>query len=116
MGRLDYDYQHEPILYGWKGSHNFRGAGEFTKSVWEMGRDKDKLHPTMKPVALVSNAIMNSSDRDSVVLDLFGGSGSTLIACEKLNRKCRMMEIDPLYVQTIIDRYKNFTGKDAIKL
>ena len=116
MGRLDYDYQHEPILYGWKGSHKFIGAGEFTKSVWEIGRDKGKLHPTMKPVALVSNALMNSSNRDSIVLDLFGGSGSTLIACEKLNRKCRMMEIDPIYCQVIIDRWEKYTNGKARKI
>ena len=115
MGRLDYDYMHEPILYGWKGSHEFIGAGEFTKSVWEVGRDKGKLHPTMKPVALVSNAIMNSSDRDNLIIDLFGGSGSTLIACEKLNRKCRMMEIDPIYCQVIIDRWEQYAEKKAEK-
>ena len=59
---------------------------------------------------------MNSSDRDGIILDGFGGSGSTLIACEKLNRKCRMMEIDPIYCQVIIDRYEKFTGKKAIKM
>ena len=76
----------------------------------------ERKHPTQKPVALAERAINNSCARENITIDLFGGSGSTLIACEKLNRKCRMMEIDPVYVQTIIDRYKNFTGKDAIKL
>jgi len=116
MGRLDYDYQHEPILYGWKGSHKFIGEGEHTKSVWEVGRDKGKLHPTMKPVALVINAILNSSVRDSICLDLFLGSGSTLIACEKTNRICYGMEIDPHYCDVIIARYEKFTGKTASKL
>jgi DNA modification methylase len=116
MGRLDYDYQHEPILYGWKGSHKFLGAGKFKKSVWEIGRDSGKLHPTMKPVELVENAIYNSSERGAKVLDLFGGSGSTLIACEQTSRRCRMMEIDPIYCQVIIDRWEGISGKTAQRI
>jgi len=111
MGRLDYDYQHEPILYGWKGSHKFKGAGEQTKSIWSFDRDTGKLHPTMKPVHLIINAILNSTQsRNNIVIDYFGGSGSTLIACETTNRKCRMMEIDPVYVQVIIDRWETYTN------
>ena len=76
----------------------------------------EDLHPTMKPIELISNKIRISSNENGVVLDLFGGSGSTLIACEQLNRKCYMMELDPHYVDVIIQRWENFTGKKAIKL
>jgi len=116
MGRLDYDYQHEPILYGWKGSHNFYGNGKFKKSIWEIERDSNKSHPTMKPVELVSNAIKNSSNKNMVIIDLFGGSGSTLIACEQTNRKCYMMEIDPTYVSVILERYEQLTNKKPFKI
>jgi hypothetical protein len=117
MGRLDYDYQHEPILFGWKKKHNFYGGGQFLKSIWEIPKpSKSELHPTMKPVELMENALLNSSQSTQICLDLFGGSGSTLIACEKTGRQCRMMEIDPLYVQVIIDRWEAFSGKKAVKL
>lgn len=117
MGRLDYDYQHEPILYGWKGSHKFNGAGSQKKSIWQFDREKDKLHPTIKPVELIINAIMNSTQsQNNIVIDFFGGSGSTLIACEKTNRKCRMMELDPIYCQVIIDRWEDYTGGKAEKI
>lgn len=116
MGRLDYDYQHEPILYGWKKSHEFYGKGNFTKSVWHIERTKEnKLHPTMKPIQLIANALMNSSLVGDNVLDLFGGSGSTLIACEQLNRRCYMMELDPHYCDVIITRWETFTGQKAHK-
>src|SRR3990167_1608706 len=117
MGRLDYDYQHEPILFGWKKKHNWYGGGQFLKSIWEVDKPhKSEEHPTMKPIVLMENALIKSSMRENIILDLFGGSGSTLIACEKLNRKCRMTEIDPIYCQVIIDRWQNFTGKKAKKL
>lgn len=117
MGRLDYDYQHEPILYGWKGSHQFQGAGEHKKSIWAIERNKEqKSHPTMKPVALVENAVKNSSKTEDGVLDLFGGSGSTLIACEKTNRKCYMMELDPHYIDVIVRRWEEYTGKKAERI
>jgi len=105
MGRLDYDYKHEPIIYGWKKQHKFYGNGEFTKSVWEIKRDGDKSHPTMKPVALIVNAILNSSLIDMIVTDSFLGSGSTLIACEQTKRKCYGMELDPVYIDVILKRY-----------
>lgn len=116
MGRLDYDYKHEPILYGWKKKHNFYRKGEQDKSVWEYKRTENKLHPTMKPIELICNALKNSTKENDAVLDLFGGSGSTLIACEQLNRKCYMMELDPHYIDVIIQRWENFTGEKAIKL
>ena len=116
MGRLDYDYKHEPILYGWKKKHNFYRKGEQDKSVWEFKRTANKLHPTMKPIELIANALQNSTKQNDLVLDLFGGSGSTLIACEQLNRKCYIMELDPKYVQVIIERYIAFTGKEVYRL
>lgn len=116
MGRLDYDYKHEPILYGWKEKHNFYRRGEQDKSVWEFKRTSNKLHPTMKPVELVANALLNSTKNGDLVLDLFGGSGSTLIASEQLKRKCYTMELDEHYCDVIIDRWEKFTGKKAIKI
>lgn len=113
MGRLDYDYKHEPILYGWKEKHNFYRKGEQDKSVWEYKRTSNKLHPTMKPVELIENALKNSTKENNLVLDLFGGSGSTLIACEQLGRKCYTMELDPHYVDVIIERWEDYTGKKA---
>ena len=109
MGRLDYDYKHEPICYGWKKSHRFFGNGDFTKSVWEFDKPvSSKLHPTMKPVALVENALKNSSQKGEVILDLFGGSGTTMIAAESLGRKARLMELDPHYCDVIRRRWAEF--------
>ena len=117
MGRLDYDYKHEPIMYGWKKTHNFYGKGKFTKSVWEIDKPREsKLHPTMKPIELIANALQNSTKENDAVLDVFGGSGSTLIACEQLNRKCYMCELDPHYCDVIVDRWEKFTGEKAVLL
>ena len=113
MGRLDYDYKHEPILYGWIKKHNFQRKGEQDKSVWEYARTANKLHPTMKPIELICNALNNSTVKGELILDLFGGSGSTLIACEQLDRKCYMMELDPKYCDVILQRWENLTGKKA---
>ena len=115
MGRLDYDYKHEPILYGWIKTHNFQRKGSQDKSVWEFGRTENKLHPTMKPVDLVANAILNSTKRSDLVLDLFGGSGSTLIASEKTDRKAFLMELDPIYCDVIIKRWQDYTGQKAYR-
>lgn len=116
MGRLDYDYMHEPILYGWKKNHQFYGGGQYKKSVWHIKRDGNKSHPTMKPVELITNAIANSSKEDDIVIDFFQGSGSTTIAAEKTNRICYGMEIDPHYVDVIIKRWEDYTGNKAEKL
>jgi len=114
MGRLDYDYQHEPICYGWNKSHVFYGKGEQTKSIWKFDKPrKCDLHPTMKPVSLIVNALLNSSKQNDIILDVFGGSGSTLIACEQLDRRCFMMELDPHYCDVIIKRWENLTGQTA---
>lgn len=117
FGRVDYFYKHEPIMYGWKSKHKFYGKGEFNKSVWEIPKpQKSDLHPTMKPITLVANALENSSKTKDNVLDLFGGSGSTLIACEQLNRTCYMMELDEHYCDVIIQRWENLTGKKAERI
>lgn len=119
MGWQDYRAQHEPILYGWKeggsGKHFYCGDRSKT-TVWQIGRDAQAsyVHPTQKPVALPEEAIKNSSKGEDVVLDLFGGSGSTLIACEKTGRINRSMELDPKYCDVIVKRWQEFTGKQAI--
>lgn len=153
LGRADYQYQHEPCLYGWK-----PGAGHYfindrtNTTVIDDAKPEDlkkmkkedllawatrvqeylqkeqttvlrydkpaanKEHPTMKPVPLVGHLIKNSSEPGQIVLDLFGGSGSTLIACEQMNRRCFTMEFDPQYADVIIDRWQQFTGREAVKL
>lgn len=117
MGWQDYRAQHEPILYGWKegsGKHFYCGDRSKT-TVWKIGRDAQAsyVHPTQKPVALPEEAINNSSKGEDVIVDLFGGSGSTLIACEKTGRVNRSMELDPKYCDVIVKRWQDFTGKQA---
>jgi DNA modification methylase len=120
MGWQDYRAQHEPILYGWKeGKGSHFNAGDRTKtSIWKIGRDAQAsyVHPTQKPVCLPEEAIMNSSKGSDCVVDLFGGSGSTLIACEKTGRVNRTMELDPKYCDVIIKRWEDFTGQKAVLL
>jgi DNA modification methylase len=115
LGRADYQRQYEPILYGWKdgADHYWCGARD-QGDVWFFDKPvRNDLHPTMKPVALVQRAIRNSSKTRDIVLDPFGGSGSTLIACEKSGRQARLVELDPKYVDTIILRWQEFTGGTA---
>lgn len=116
LGRLDYDYKHEPIMYTWtKSHHNYRG-GAFRTSVWDIDKPrKCDLHPTMKPVELVANCILDGTKKGDIVLDAFGGSGTTLVASEQLGRKCRIIEMDPHYCDVIIARWEKMTGKTAIK-
>ena len=117
LGRLDYDYQHEPIFYTWtKSHHNYRN-GDYRTTVWQYDKPrKCDLHPTMKPVELVANAIMDGTKEGMVVLDAFGGSGTTIIAAEQLNRQARVMELDPHYIDVIIARWEKLTGEKAILL
>ena len=117
LGRLDYDYQHEPIFYTWtKSHHNYRG-GENRTTVWKYDKPrKCDLHPTMKPVPLVGNAILDGTLEGMIVLDAFGGSGTTIIAAEQTGRCARVVELDPHYVDVIIDRWETFTGKKAVLL
>ena len=116
LGRADYQRQYEPILYGWKeGSEHFWCGARNQGDVWFFNKPvKNDLHPTMKPVELVERAIRNSSKSRDIVLDLFGGSGSTLIACEKSHRSARLTELDPKYVDVIVRRWEEYTGKEAI--
>lgn len=112
-----YKQKHEPILYLYKKGKSTQWFGANNEvTVWDIDREsKNKYHLTQKPVALAERAITNSSARDNIILDLFLGSGSTLIACEQTNRICFGMEIDPIYVQVIIDRFEKFTGNKAVK-
>lgn len=112
VGRKDYHPQHELILYGWYGRHEFFGNHDKT-ALFYPKPSKSKLHPTMKPPALLRRLIYHSTKPGDVVLDPFGGSGSTLIACEHLKRKCLLVECDEKYCQTIIDRWQKLTGKTA---
>lgn len=109
IGRMDYLPQHELILYGWKGTHDFK-RGKDKSVVFCPKPQKSKLHPTMKPVGLLRRLILNSTKVGDVVYDPFGGSGSTLIACEHTKRKCVMVEMDPEYCQTIVSRFLKLTG------
>lgn len=145
MGRQDYQWQHEPCLYGWKSGagHYFRDIRTETtifddekpidelsnKELKELVRNyrqavptsiirenkpsKSEEHPTMKPVKLIARLVANSSRERERVLDIFGGSGTTMIACEQLGRSCYMMELDPHYADVIIERWQNFTGQTA---
>jgi len=113
----DYHSRHETILYGWKDgvSDRQRVEDRTETDVWEIKRPSNsELHPTMKPVELVERALTNSSKSKNIVLDLFGGSGTTMIACEKINRFARLMELDPKYCDVIVKRWEDFTGKQAV--
>ena len=117
LGRLDYDYKHEPILYTWGKKHTNHRGGAFRTTVWDIPKPrKCDLHPTMKPVELVANCILDGSKEGDVVLDLFGGSGTTLIAAEQLGRRAYLMEIDPHYCDVILQRWETFTGRKAEKI
>ena len=158
LGRGDYHFQHEPILYGWKRGFAHRwygnrkqksmfeadlpGLREMEDGSWQFCIDcrvfriqgealaieelptsiidvprpaKSELHPTMKPVALIEKMLANSSPRGGIVGDFFGGSGSTLMACERLGRSARLMELDPKFVDVIIRRWQEYTGSDAVR-
>ena len=115
LSQTDYQSQHEPCLYGWmnNGTHSWHSDRKQT-SVWRFDKEKVKGHTTPKPVALIEKALNNSSKSGDLISDLFGGSGSTMIACEKTNRSSRMMELDPKYCDVIIKRWQDFTGKEAV--
>ena len=115
MGRQDYHWKHEPCLYGWKdGAGHLWATDRKQTTILEFDRpSRSTLHPTMKPVELIEYQVMNNTKGQDVVLDLFGGGGSTLIACEKSGRYARLMELDPKYVDVIVRRWCEFTGKQA---
>jgi DNA modification methylase len=116
LGRADYQRQYEPILYGWPEGGERHWCGDRDQGdVWHFAKPhKNDLHPTMKPVELIERAIRNSSRPGNVVLDPFGGSGSTLIAAEKSGRVARLIELDPKYVDVIVRRWQQFTGRRAV--
>jgi DNA modification methylase len=116
LGRADYQRQYEPILYGWKeGTDHYWCGARDQGDVWFFDKPvRNDLHPTMKPVALVERAIRNSSKTRDIVLDPFGGSGSTLIACEKTGRQARLVELDPKYCDVIVQRWQDWTGETAV--
>lgn len=115
LGNQDYQWKHEPCLYGWKdgAAHYFIDDRTQATVIEENKPTINDLHPTMKPIKLLSRLIKNSSRIDECVVDLFGGSGSTLIACEQLSRPCYMMELDPKYCDVIVKRWETLTGKKA---
>ena len=114
IGRLDYDYQHEVIFFTWGKNHKRVRGGKQQTSTWFYNKPlAAKLHPTMKPIALIENAILNSSEEGDVLLDVFAGSGSSLIAAHETGRVCFAMEIDPHYVDVIIRRWQEHTGMEA---
>ena len=112
LGRSDYQWQHEPVLFGWKkgGKHSWYSDRRQT-TIWNYDKPKrNKNHPTSKPLDLLGYPICNSSQENAIILDTFGGSGSTLMACEQLNRICHMMELDEKYASVILRRYVEDTG------
>jgi DNA modification methylase len=115
MGRQDYQWQHEPCLYGWKrgSSHSWYSDRKQTTIIKFDKPTKSKLHPTMKPVGLIEYLIKNSSKQEDIILDPFLGSGTTLMACEKQSRICYGVELDPKYCDVIVKRWEDFTGKKA---
>lgn len=118
LGRQDYQWRHEPCLYGWKdgASHSWYSDRK-QSTVLEFDKPSaNEEHPTMKPVGLMAYLIQNSTKRGDTVLDVFGGSGSTLIACEETGRHCLTMELDPHYCDVIIARWEEKTGEKAVLL
>ncbi len=114
----NYKNKYEPCFYGKRKGHKLNFVGATNEcTVWDIEKDRNNtLHPTQKPIALPARAIKNSSKKGEIVLDIFGGSGSTLIACEQLDRTCYMMELEPKYCDVIIKRWETFTGKNAVKI
>lgn len=118
MGRQDYQWNHEPCLYGWKdGAGHLWASDRKQTTVVDFDKPaKNDLHPTMKPIGLFDYQIKNNTKGGDVVLDLFGGSGTSIMACEQNGRNCYTMEFDPRYVDAIINRWEQFTGQKAVLL
>lgn len=118
MGRQDYQWQHEPCLYGWKpgASHQWHSDRKQT-TVWNFDKpQRNAIHPTMKPIALMAYPICNSSEPGAVVVDFFSGSGSTFMACQQTDRICHAMEIDPKYVTATVHRYRAMFPEQPVRL
>lgn len=118
LGRQDYQWKHESCLYGWNdGGPHYWAGGRKQSTVLDFDRpNRSEEHPTMKPIPLFDRLIRNSCPKDGVVYDPFGGSGTTLLACEQNGRTCWMVELDPRYVQVIINRWEKLTGQKAQKI
>lgn len=118
LGRQDYHWKHEACLYGWKdGAGHLWNSDRKQSTILEFDRPNvNKEHPTMKPVALFSYQISNNTNKGDTVLDVFGGSGTTLVACEQIGRTAYIMELDPKYTDVIIKRFENLTGEKAVLL
>lgn len=117
LGRLDYDYKHEAIMYTWTDKHHNYREGPFRNTVWDVDKPTHcDLHPTMKPIELLSAMMLDTTKEGDIILDLFGGSGSTMIAAEQLERKAYLMELDPHYCDVIIARWEKLTGQKAVKV
>jgi len=114
MGRLDYDYQHEPILLTWGKRHKRPMAGKHRTSIWEIDKPRASAeHPTMKPVELYANAYANNSDHGDIVADIYAGSGTAIIAAQQLSRRAYCVEIEPRYIDVAIERWQKLTGGKA---
>jgi len=117
MGMLDYDYQHEPILFTWGKKHKKIMAGDFKTTLWTCDKPRAcDLHPTMKPIELYINAIQNHTDKSDIIYEPFSGSGTSILACEKTQRSCRAIEIDPQYVAVTLERWSEMTGIQPKKI
>lgn len=117
VGRLDYDYQHEPILFTWGKGHKRLMNGEHRTSVWNVDKPRaSKDHPTQKPVALYVNAYMNHSEAGDVVADMYGGSGTAVLAAEQTGRRAVAIELEPAYCDVIVRRWEEFTGRKAVRV
>ena len=118
IGRQDYHWKHEPCLYGWKeGASHLWASDRKQTTVLEFDRPSvSKEHPTMKPVGLFDYLIKNNTKKDDIVLDLFAGSGTSIIACEQNGRIAYSMELDPKYVDVIISRWEKLTGQQAERI
>lgn len=116
LGRLDYDYQHEPILMTWGKRHKKIMLGQHKTSVWEIDKPRASSdHPTMKPVELVVNALENNSEVNDLLVDIYLGSGTSVIAAQKTGRRCYGVEIDPVYIDVTLTRWAEFTGSDPVR-
>ena len=118
LGRQDYHWKHEPCLYGWKdGASHLWASDRKQTTVLDFDKpQRNDVHPTMKPIALFDYQIKNNTKGNDIVLDLFGGSGTTIMACEQNGRRGYSMELDPRYVDVIIKRWEDFTGEKAVKI
>ena len=118
LGRQDYHWKHEPCLYGWKdGASHLWASDRKQSTVLDFDKpQRNGVHPTMKPIALFDYQIKNNTKGNDIVLDLFGGSGTTIMACEQNGRRGYSMELDPRYVDVIIKRWEDFTGEKAVKI